>query len=217
MLIIVKSSLAELVAGINEFAGPLSFIPLDITRINRVQDGSPLLGGVDGEWAFLFESHDTFLAKMYTPLLNISRKLETDVMSFRVSHPRSAIEFFYAHAGEIRRIFLMRPEGFTMPYSTGDALPGETDVPIDADMGAGLNSILYSIGFHRMDFSVGFRREADDLMLAWRGSSKLALTEVLPLDFSEHLARFGVEQPELRLGLQLRLVSNDESNENQDQ
>lgn len=213
MLVIARSTITDLVEGINQFAGPMSFASRDVTRVNILVDGKPLICGQEGQWAFLFDLHYSFPAMMYTPLLNISRKLQASVMSFRIDSSCDAVEFFSAECGEISRVYLQRPEGFTKAYSSGTPFSSEALRPIGDVKGAGLNAILRSVGFERMDFAVGLSRVVDDQIVLWKGSSDLVLTEELPLDLPEHVAQFGIEQPELKIGLQFRLLTEDEHEE----
>jgi hypothetical protein len=214
LLVIARSTISDLIQGVNEFAGPLSYVSREVSRVNTLVDGEPLISGCEGQWAFLFDMRDSFISMMYTPLLNISRKLQTSIMSLEVDDSCNSVEFFYAEEGEIRRFYLQRPDGFTKPYSTGTPLESETLVPIGAPEGAGLTAILRSVGFNRMDFSVGFHRVNDDRVLLWKGSSDLALTEELPLDFPEHVEKYGVDQPERRIGLKFRVLTDNDNTEN---
>lgn len=212
MLLLVPIPVDDLVSYIDKSMGRAIQLPKEQNTYSVSQEGKPIIIGSDGRYSFVFENEGTYFSMMYYTLLPLTREHHCDLWCFRFTPWDQNIELFSASDGSIRRQYIQRPCTFTEPYSVGEPLPTESEHPLSACDGSGLQQVLDGLGFRRMNIADGtFRLDGTEQTWYVRERGNLLLDDPLPQDFLDHGDRYGVPFEIPHLKLRYRVVDGDTS------
>ena len=169
-LIVADIPSSELLGLLGKRCGQFRPLPANQRSVDPRTEGAPFLAGDAHGFGYLLDLSHTLLpsCQAWDVLASVASEAKATVLCTDTDPIETHYELMLATGITVERLYWNAPTRVRCPFSRGQPLPSEAEVPLDAPKGRGLTRVLQDLGFELMDYEVGLSRTADDYLVCWQ-------------------------------------------------